>query len=96
MAISEQARHQLYSRLEQVLGQDEATTLIEYLPPLGWQDVATKRDLDAAIATLGGELRAEIGGLKADLRTQTRSLFLSLLGLQMTAAGLAVAVIRLG
>ena len=46
MAISEESRHHLYQRLEQVLGPAEATALMEYLPPVGWADVATKRDLD--------------------------------------------------
>lgn len=105
MSISEQARHQLHSRLEQVLGTDEAATLIAYLPPVGWQDVVTKRDLDAAIAGLRGELRGDFGvlrgefgelrgELRAEIRTQTRSLFLSLVGLQLTGAALAIAVSR--
>ena len=55
MAIDERARHQLYLRLEQQLGAEAATTLMEHLPPVGWADVATKRDLDQ----LGDRLRAE-------------------------------------
>ena len=47
MAIGERDRHRLYDRLEQVLGSEEATILMAHLPPLGWADVATKRDLDA-------------------------------------------------
>ena len=47
MAISEEARHELYLALEQTIGHDQATTLMEHLPPVGWADVATKRDLDA-------------------------------------------------
>ena len=47
MAISEETRHQLFQRLEEVLGPEEATTLMEHLPPVGWADVATKRDIDA-------------------------------------------------
>ena len=47
MAISEESRHHLYQRLEEVLGPSEATVLMEHLPPVGWADVATKRDLDA-------------------------------------------------
>ena len=47
MAISEESRHHLYQRLEEVLGHEEATVLMKHLPPVGWADVATKRDLDA-------------------------------------------------
>jgi len=46
MAISEESRHQLHSRLDVVLGREEATTLMAHLPPVGWADVATKHDLD--------------------------------------------------
>ena len=45
MVVDERSRHQLYSRLEEVLGAEAATTLIEHLPPVGWADVATKHDL---------------------------------------------------
>ena len=55
MAIDERARHELYLRLEEQLGTEAATTLMEHLPPVGWADVATKRDLDQ----LGDRLRAE-------------------------------------
>jgi hypothetical protein len=45
-------RHHLYTRLKEVLGEEDARALMEHLPPVGWADVATKRDLDAwAIAT---------------------------------------------
>ena len=42
MALDERARRELFLRLEQVLGAEQA----EMLPPVGWADVATKRDLD--------------------------------------------------
>jgi hypothetical protein len=47
MVLDERSRHELYLRLEEALGADAATTLMEHLPPAGWADVATKRDLDA-------------------------------------------------
>ena len=46
MAISEESRHHPYQRLEEVLGPTEAAVLMAHLPPVGWADVATKRDLD--------------------------------------------------
>ncbi len=45
MVVDERSRHELYRRLEEVLGSEAATTLIEHLPPVGWADVATKHDL---------------------------------------------------
>ena len=56
MAISERDRHEMHAALRKVLGEKRADTLMEHLPPVGWADVATKRDLDS----LGNELRAEI------------------------------------
>lgn len=47
MALDERARHELFLRLEQILGRNPAETLMEMMPPVGWADVATKRDLDA-------------------------------------------------
>ncbi len=47
MVLDERARHELFLRLEQALGAVSAATLMEMLPPVGWADVATKRDLDA-------------------------------------------------
>ncbi len=47
MALDERSRHELFLRLEEVLGAQPAETLMEMMPPVGWADVATKRDLDA-------------------------------------------------
>jgi hypothetical protein len=46
MAIDERARRRLYDALIRSFGaEEEATTLMEYLPPVGWADIATKEDL---------------------------------------------------
>ena len=47
MVLDEGARHELFLRLEEVLGPERAATLMEMMPPVGWADVATTRDLDA-------------------------------------------------
>ncbi|MFP4311543.1 MAG: hypothetical protein ACLFS9_06115, partial [Nitriliruptoraceae bacterium] len=48
--MSEQDRHRLLQRLREVLGDEEAATLMENLPPLPWSELATKSDL-AELAT---------------------------------------------
>ena len=59
----------MYSRLEEVLGPRQAATLMEQRPPVGWADVATKRDLDV----LGNTLRLEMQTLRAEMRTDFTS-----------------------
>jgi hypothetical protein len=72
MALDERARHHLYLRLEERLGAEAATTLMEHLPPTGWGDVATKRDLDqlraatkADLDQLGAATKADVDQLRA-------------------------------
>lgn len=99
MAIDERARHQLHARLEQVLGTSEATTLMEYLPPTGWADVATKRDLDHLADRLRvefhRELHREVGGLRSEIASQGRNLFFGVLASNATLVGLVFAAVKL-
>lgn len=88
-AITEASRHQLFQRLEEVLGAEEATTLTEHLPPVGRADVATKRDLDR----LGARLELKVDNLGDKLRSAWRhDLLVSLLA---GNAALAFAAARL-
>lgn len=64
MAVSESARQRLFRSLEHVLGEDEAATLMDSLPPHDWSDVATKTELRAGLA----EVRGEIAELRAEMR----------------------------
>jgi hypothetical protein len=106
MAVDERARHELHGRLDDVLGREEATTLMSLLPPVGWADVATKHDVDslrielrAEIGQLRGELRGEIGQLRGefhrDLAALTRTLMISMLTTVIAVAGLAFGAARL-
>lgn len=89
MAIDERARHQLFQRLEEVLGTDQAAVLMEHLPPVGWADVATKRDLEQFELRLDARFEAK---LERALRRQTWA-FLSfqLVGF----AGLATLILQI-
>ena len=59
----------MHRKLEAVLGHDEADTLMAHLPPVTWNEVATKADLDALGDRLGTQLRSEMHTGFADLRT---------------------------
>ena len=83
MAITERDRHRMYQRLEKVLGPEKAATLMEHLPPVGWADVATKRDLDH----LADKLRAAWGDA---LLQQTYVLITAMFGL----AGVVIAAVK--
>lgn len=78
MTITEPARHRLYEKLEELLGMDDADTLMAHLPPVGWADVATRADLDQLhdrIRVELADLRIEIAEVRtemADLRTELR------------------------
>ena len=70
MSVTEFERHQLYSWFEAHMGQERATTMMNLLPPTGWGDVATRRDLqlvEARIDTLEERLNAKIDTLEARL-----------------------------
>ena len=106
MVISESHRHELHGRLIEALGPEAAATLMEYLPPVGWADVATRRDLDSLghqlrgeMAELRGDLRGEMAELRSELRIEIagigRNLFFQMAGLQLSAAALVVAVSKL-
>ena len=66
MSITDAERHDLYKALEEVLGEQRANVLMEHLPPVGWADVVTNRDLDH----LEEHLRLEMLGLRKDLELQ--------------------------
>ena len=99
MSTEERPRHLLHGRLEHVLGTDEAATLMGYLPPVGWADVATTHDLETVrreIAELRSEVRADIRELRTDTSTHMRTFVLATTASVLTTASLAFAAARLG
>jgi hypothetical protein len=99
MVVDERGRHRLFRRLEEVLGPDEAGTLMEHLPPVGWADVARKSDIEALhreMVHLEERLSDRFDAkLESKLNSQTRTL-VTLMSAQVVAvAGLAFAAARL-
>ena len=78
MVIDERSRLDLYRRLEEVLGVEEADTLMSHLPPGGWSEVSTKHDLGQTRALMKADLdlfRTEVRGEVAELRSEMRTGF---------------------
>ena len=88
MVIDERTRHQLYLRLEEVLGRKEAETLMGHLPPLGWGDVATKKDLEL--------LRSQLEERMAKTESRTlRTIIFANASLALTVGALAFGAAKL-
>jgi hypothetical protein len=52
VSVSAHDRRALHQALVDRIGEQEADVLMELLPPVGWTDVATKRDLEVLEARL--------------------------------------------
>lgn len=77
MNSDDRTRLNLFQKLEATLGPEEANTLMAHLPPVTWNQLATKSDLEqlrtelrVELASLGTSLRAEMKVGFADLRTE--------------------------
>jgi chromosome segregation ATPase len=66
MVGDERARHELLLRLQQVLGDKEAATLMEHLPPDRWPELATKGDLSPLQTDLLA-MKSDVSVLKSDV-----------------------------
>jgi hypothetical protein len=92
MAVDERSRHLLYRKLEEVLGPDEAGTLMDHLPPVGWGDVARRSDIEALENRLSDRFDAKI---ESKLNSQTKTLVAMMSAQVVAVAGLAFAAARL-
>ena len=74
MAITETQRTTLYRQLTDAIGQEAARTLMEQLPPSGWDQVATKDDVKASERLLQRELKASERLLQRELKASEKML----------------------
>ncbi len=94
----EAARHELRQALSSAIGADQAATLMEQLPPVPWDQLATKSDV--AVLSDRMDQRFElfehklIGEFRRQIIEQNRLLFFSMLGAIFTTASLAFAAAR--
>jgi hypothetical protein len=60
VTVSEAQRRALHDGLVKKLGADVADTLMDYLPPAGWSDLARRSDLEAMELRLEAKLADKI------------------------------------
>lgn len=58
MALTHSQRTSMFNTLTEVMGQDDAETLMQHLPPSGWDNAATKEDLRVAFAEINSAMTA--------------------------------------
>ena len=69
----DEAFGRLLSRLSEVLGEEEARTLIECLPPVRWEQLATKDDVRASEDRICTEMNGKFAQVDAEFaRVHTR------------------------
>jgi hypothetical protein len=98
MTVHERARHRLYRKLEEVLGTEDAGTLMSHLPPVGFADLATKADLARLEERLTLKMESGLDSvehrLSARIDRSSRSLVMWTSGMVLATGGLAFAAGR--
>jgi hypothetical protein len=98
-SVSEYERTQLFRWFEEHMGKERASTMMALVPPLGWGDVATRRDLELLEARLDRRIdsmatKQDLAELRADLqRTFVTWMFASQASV-VAAVGVLLAVFR--
>ncbi len=107
MTIDYRYRDQLYRSAVEVLGREEADTLMASLPPMDWSEIATKSDLALLKADLGSleerlDLRFEslehklTATFESALRKQTQWMVGGLGAMALSLFGVVISILTLG
>jgi hypothetical protein len=94
MSVTEYERNQLFAWFEEHMGKERAATMMSLLPPVGWADVATKRDLDALAERLQASSKAELHELRSDLQRTFVTWLFAAQGAVIAALGLLISLTR--
>ena len=100
MATSEAQRFELREQLIEKIGPEPAMTLMESLPPVSWEKLATKEDLSALeermnirFESLGKELRGEMAELRGETKLSlARQTFILLAALAAAVTPIYIAL----
>lgn len=89
MTVDDRTRLNLHRKLSDVLGPEEADTLMSHLPPVTWDQVANKYDLETfrelivtelriEMQVMGAVIRSDVNRVEAALRSDMNSMAASL------------------
>lgn len=94
MALDEGTRHALHLRFDEMVGPDLAAAMMTaYSPPVAWEDVATKQDLQELELKIEAMLHREIN---AAITSQTRTIVFAMIGTMLSTAAVVLAGVGLG
>jgi hypothetical protein len=103
MSVSEFQRHEVFKWLEEQMGSERAAIMMNLLPPVGWGDIVTTRDLDglrsemhAGFAELRAEMHAGFAEMHAAHSALLIKLFFGMVASNATLVGLVLAATQLG
>lgn len=106
MSVSEFQRHEVFKWLEEKMGPERAAIMMDLLPPVGWGDMVTTRDLHAEVGGLRSEMQAGFAELRAEMHAGFAEmhaahsallvkLFFGMVASNATLVGLVLAATRL-
>ncbi|MCO8125979.1 hypothetical protein NHL50_02020 [Acidimicrobiia bacterium EGI L10123] len=99
MYVSEFQRHEVFKWLEEQMGPERASIMMDLLPPVGWGDVVTTRDLHAEVGGLRSEMQAGFAELRAEMHAAHSGLlvklFFGMVASNATLVGLVLTATRL-
>ena len=95
MTVDERSRLQLAEAAKRALGADEGITLMELLPPVGWADVATRRDVAQLEARLDLRFESLEHRLEAKLERGVRTMLVTMMSLFVTGFLATIAAVVL-
>ena len=96
MTVTEESRYRLHQQLDEAVGKEGATTMMGMLPPVGWADVATKRDLDQQRKLLELRIESTDKGNRADFEKAMRHQLTVILSAFFSMAGVIIALLIYG
>lgn len=102
--VNELDRRTLLTALETSLGREAAITMMSLLPPVDWDDIARRSDVESMATVLRGEmdslrgemgeLRGEMGELRGGMQAMGARIALANMVSSMTIAGLVLAAVK--